>query len=249
MTDTEAPLCECGAPRPRDFRGKSVRWLQRCRVCQRERLKNLAKARSIADRPVMSAIHPGWTDDRIETMRQLWSDGQSAAQIARRLGGVTRNAVISKLHRSGLSGRAARKTAPYKPRKAKPKPWQKQVQVASAKQQSVASLFKPEPFVAAEENDIPVSERKSIHDLTAESCRWPIGDPRTPEFHFCNKLHMPGLPYCEAHARRAYQPPQPRRPAGTPSRTPTFAQGGDLAGEAANGHTAANARHKQSEKV
>src|SRR4051812_13524175 len=48
----------------------------------------------------------GWTDERVETLKKLWLDGLSASQIAKSLGGVTRNAVIGKVHRLGLSGRA-----------------------------------------------------------------------------------------------------------------------------------------------
>jgi len=47
-----------------------------------------------------------WSDDRITTLSKLWQDGLSASQIAKQLGGVTRNAVIGKIHRLGLSGRA-----------------------------------------------------------------------------------------------------------------------------------------------
>jgi GcrA cell cycle regulator len=47
-----------------------------------------------------------WTDERVETLKRLWTDGLSASQIAAELGGITRNAVIGKVHRLGLSGRA-----------------------------------------------------------------------------------------------------------------------------------------------
>lgn len=47
-----------------------------------------------------------WTDERVETLKRMWSEGQSASQIAKELGGVTRNAVIGKVHRLGLSNRA-----------------------------------------------------------------------------------------------------------------------------------------------
>jgi GcrA cell cycle regulator len=63
----------------------------------------------------------------------------------------------------------------------------------------------------AEELVIPPAERKTLQMLTESSCRWPIGDPQSPDFHFCNRNKVPGLPYCEHHARRAFQPPQPRR--------------------------------------
>ena len=49
----------------------------------------------------------GWTDERVEVLKRLWLDGLSASQIAKQRGGVTRNAVIGKVHRLGLSGRAA----------------------------------------------------------------------------------------------------------------------------------------------
>ena len=47
-----------------------------------------------------------WTDERVETLKKMWGEGQSASQIAKELGGVTRNAVIGKVHRLGLSNRA-----------------------------------------------------------------------------------------------------------------------------------------------
>jgi GcrA cell cycle regulator len=65
-----------------------------------------------------------------------------------------------------------------------------------------------------EELDIPMAERKSIQTLDECSCRWPIGDPQDAGFHFCGKNKVAGLPYCEFHARRAFQPPQARRGGG-----------------------------------
>ncbi len=64
---------------------------------------------------------------------------------------------------------------------------------------------------AVEEIVIPLAERKTIQTLVECSCRWPIGDPQASDFHFCGKNKVPGLPYCEFHARRAFQPPQARR--------------------------------------
>jgi GcrA cell cycle regulator len=73
-------------------------------------------------------------------------------------------------------------------------------------------LADTEPYVPpAEELVIPLNERKYIQTLTESCCRWPIGDPQQPDFHFCGKKKIPGLPYCEVHARRAFQPPQARR--------------------------------------
>jgi GcrA cell cycle regulator len=158
----------------------------------------------------------GWNDERVDLLKKLWSDGLSASQIAGRLGGVTRNAVIGKVHRLGLSGRATTsRMKSHRPR---------------ARSQVTKRLMKPrfanlgnpalrqlylgdtEPYVpSAEELVIPLAERRSIQTLTEACCRWPIGDPQQPDFHFCGKKKVVGLPYCEFHARRAFQPPQPRR--------------------------------------
>ena len=162
-----------------------------------------------------------WTDERVELLKRLWSEGLSASQIAGRLGGVTRNAVIGKVHRLGLSGRAT--TSRIKSHRPRPRI----ANAAAAKRQArpntrfpangnptIRALYTPEsePFTpSVEELVIPVNERKTIQTLTGSCCRWPIGDPQLAEFHFCGREKVPGLPYCEHHARRAFQPPQPRR--------------------------------------
>lgn len=161
----------------------------------------------------------GWTDERVEQLKKLWAEGLSASQIAGRLGGVTRNAVIGKVHRLGLSGRATTsrmKSHRARPRSSGPATAKRTVKsrfgtvgnpVVRALYQLDAVAYMP----PVEELEIPVAERKTIQTLTESSCRWPIGDPQNPDFHFCNRHKVPGLPYCEIHARRAFQPPQPRR--------------------------------------
>lgn len=165
-----------------------------------------------------------WNDERVELLKKLWAEGLSASQIAGRLGGVTRNAVIGKVHRLGLSGRAT--TSRMK--MLRPRNRQAVVPGAPAKRPTAVAkprftqsgnpalraLYHPEaePFIpSVEELDIPMNERKSIQSLSECSCRWPIGDPQLADFHFCGKNKVPGLPYCEFHARRAFQPPQARR--------------------------------------
>ncbi len=61
-----------------------------------------------------------WTDERVEKLKELWGEGMSASQIAKALGGVTRNAVIGKVHRLGLSNRGSGGTAPAEEKPAKP---------------------------------------------------------------------------------------------------------------------------------
>jgi GcrA cell cycle regulator len=158
-----------------------------------------------------------WNDDRVELLKKLWADGLSASQIAGRLGGVTRNAVIGKVHRLGLSGRATTsrmkshrprvRTAQSAKRLMKPR-------FANVGNPALRNLYlgDTEPYVPpAEELVIPLNERKYIQTLTDTCCRWPIGDPQLADFHFCGKKKIAGLPYCEVHARRAFQPPQARR--------------------------------------
>ena len=158
-----------------------------------------------------------WNDERVELLKKLWSEGLSASQIAGRLGSVTRNAVIGKVHRLGLSGRATTsrmKTHRPRQRMANAKRTANKPRFAVAGNPAVRGLFagEGEAYVPpAEEMIIPLAERKTIQSLTECSCRWPIGDPQMADFHFCGKTKVLGLPYCEHHARRAFQPAVPRR--------------------------------------
>jgi GcrA cell cycle regulator len=157
-----------------------------------------------------------WNDERVDVLKKLWADGLSASQIAGRLGGVTRNAVIGKVHRLGLSGRATTSRIKTRPRvrtQVQRRIGMKPRGPGSPVNSLLRSLYPTdEPYVPpAEELVIPLAERKYIQTLTESCCRWPIGDPQQPEFHFCGKSKIPGLPYCEVHARRAFQPPQARR--------------------------------------
>lgn len=159
-----------------------------------------------------------WNDERVDALKKLWADGLSASQIAGRLGGVTRNAVIGKVHRLGLAGRATTsRMKSHRPRVRTAQAVKRGLMrsrptgIANSPLKSLY-LADTEPYVPpAEELVIPLNERKYIQTLTESCCRWPIGDPQQPEFHFCGKKKIPGLPYCEVHARRAFQPPQARR--------------------------------------
>lgn len=157
-----------------------------------------------------------WNDERVESLKKLWAEGLSASQIAGRIGGVTRNAVIGKVHRLGLSGRATTsRTATARPRpriSAPRRPAKPRFAAIGSVAMRPSFQLEAEPYVSAyEELDIPEKERKSLLDLSEASCRWPIGDPQHAEFHFCNRSKVTGLPYCEFHSRRAFQPVQPRR--------------------------------------
>ena len=143
-----------------------------------------------------------WTDERVEQLKNLWTEGLSASQIARVLGGVTRNAVIGKVHRLGLAGRASPSRVD-RPR------------LPSAPRMSLRAPQPPAPPII-EEDPLTLEDGSHATVLTINDrmCRWPIGDPSENEFHFCGRKPKAGSPYCEAHARKAYQPQQARRDKG-----------------------------------
>jgi GcrA cell cycle regulator len=148
----------------------------------------------------------GWTEDRVGALKKLWLEGQSASQIAKQLGGgVTRNAVIGKVHRLGLSGRAA----PSQPARAtfrpsRPRPAAPPTQAPSAPRRIEAVQPRPAaPSVPAPMPDLPGTA--TVMTLGAHMCKWPIGDPSSTEFSFCGRRASEGV-YCVEHARVAYQP-------------------------------------------
>jgi GcrA cell cycle regulator len=155
----------------------------------------------------------GWTEERVELLKKLWADGLSASQIAAELGGITRNAVIGKVHRLGLSGRAkSPSTAAARPRKARA-PMMRVSRPVSRGNTALAHAYEvevdPEPEFL--DNIIPIGQRCTILELTEATCHWPVGDPGHPDFFFCGGPSLTNLPYCSYHSRVAYQPPSDRR--------------------------------------
>ena len=140
-----------------------------------------------------------WSDDRVTTLSKLWLDGLSASQIAKQLGGVTRNAVIGKVHRLGLSGRGAPSAPTRAPRLAAPRP-RRPVRAA-------VPTARPSP-PAPTSQLMPTPEEPGLVDtlvqLGAHACKWPIGDPKSPGFSFCGR-RTDGR-YCEAHERLGVRP-------------------------------------------
>ena len=154
-----------------------------------------------------------WTDERVELLKKLWADGLSASQIAGELGGITRNAVIGKVHRLGLSGRA-KSPSSGAPRVRKPRSHMLRVGRASMRGNTALALayeMEPEPEIEQYDNIIPMGQRRTLLELTEDTCRWPIGDPANAEFFFCGGKPITGLPYCAHHSRIAYQPAAERR--------------------------------------
>ncbi|CAO4177767.1 GcrA family cell cycle regulator [Methylorubrum populi] len=173
----------------------------------------------------MTEAVPSWTDERVDLLRRLWDDGLSASQIALQIGGVSRNAVIGKVHRLGLSGRVK----PIGPSAAQGRRKEELAPTEVALESVVvieeptlpeppaiiahrpAPDFPKPPQALPEPVALAVSERVTIMDLRDSMCRWPMGDPTSPEFRFCGGRAITGLPYCTTHAQIAYQPAAERK--------------------------------------
>ena len=213
-----------------------------------------------------------WTDERIERLKTMWTEGSTASQIAEELGGVSRNAVIGKAHRLGLESRPSPVKAGEEKEKVKkvaapkaaapvtkPSPAPKtEAPAAAAAAAEIAPgdappgpgpKFGPAPqrvqnltgevqyrsvgpggFIRQGPGDtqapIPpapprrlvpakpssdVADKTSLLDLNDRICRWPMGHPGEPDFHFCGQASNPGFPYCVQHCGVAYQAQLPRR--------------------------------------
>jgi GcrA cell cycle regulator len=214
-----------------------------------------------------------WTEERIERLKDFWTRGMTASQIADELGGVSRNAVIGKAHRLGLQARpspvkpteheeaeaaapaapaAAPEPQPVAPADApvvgakdEPAPWELEEEEArtdgaddpvaaepakpAAPQPQIRSIG-PGGFLRQGPGDqqppIPpapprrlvpakpspeIADKTSLLDLNERICKWPIGHPGEPDFHFCGRPSNPGFPYCVDHCGVAYQAQLPRR--------------------------------------
>jgi GcrA cell cycle regulator len=181
-----------------------------------------------------------WTDERVETLKTMWSEGKSASQIAKELGGVTRNAVIGKVHRLGLSNRVGGADRPddeiLDPTVEEPMP-EPAAEAAGDPQPAAAprpSAKETPPAVRAKPTGQPLPPQPSGSEISAEAlanlaevakkarkltlmqltertCKWPVGDPATDDFWFCGLPTVPGKPYCETHVAVAFQPMSARR--------------------------------------
>lgn len=140
----------------------------------------------------MTYLNP-WTDARIESLKALAANGLSASQIAGELGGVSRNAVLGKLHRLNVPLKL--KPGQHFERVAKPKP---------------RRAFGGATVVAAggtEAIELPADQSPDacvLLDLTDESCRWPLGEP-SHDMLYCGAAKLEGYPYCRRHCRLAFR--------------------------------------------
>ncbi|MET3559619.1 GcrA cell cycle regulator [Bartonella japonica] len=169
-----------------------------------------------------------WTHERVELLKKFWSEGLSASQIAAQLGGVSRNAVIGKVHRLKLPGRGktaqavsrAQKT-PISPSSSRIRRTTSTVMPADTTSCNVGATALKMEFIEEDviENDVPtksdvivpISRQLNLLQLSENTCRWPVGDPLSSDFHFCGADSSENSPYCTFHAKIAFQPISERR--------------------------------------
>ena len=155
-----------------------------------------------------------WNEERTATLRKLWLEGMSASQVARQLGGVSRSAVIGKVHRLGITvrevparQRASGRTASRAQPRARP------VREATTAPRQALRLVE-----LAE-----MAPTSGILGLSTHSCRWPIGNPDANDFGFCGREKTARGSYCDDHARGAFRRLQSSADVKTWSRQPISA--------------------------
>ena len=159
-----------------------------------------------------------WTEDRVELLSKLWLNGVTAAEITSQLGGTTRNAVIGKAYRLGLSNQKRQKKTSHEEET-------EEAESAAVETDSAPIAETDDQEIALDALDADddasegtvddatsarlaeaLSEKLQLMQLSEKTCKWPIGDPATDDFWFCGLPSMPGKPYCEPHNKLATQP-------------------------------------------
>lgn len=161
-----------------------------------------------------------WTDQMVEDLKRMWEEGLTTGEIGKRLG-VSKNSIVGKVHRLQLSGRPSpikKKDTPAEetPAPTKPSKPEKTVSQANKPKEEKTPAKKEEEVIV--EVSAPISApmpkapskpsgKTMLTDLDNHTCRWPIGDPKDENFHFCGKKVKIGQTYCEEHANIAYVKP------------------------------------------
>ena len=137
-----------------------------------------------------------WTEEKVAKLKELWSKGHTASQIAEALGDTTRNAVIGKAHRLNLEARAPSKNSS-----------QSSTTVNRSARRGSAPISRKAKFqsILLDKNFEPENP-KSLEELTDQTCKWPIGHPNEEKFYFCGRKPEGEFPYCKLHVLYAFQP-------------------------------------------
>ena len=140
-----------------------------------------------------------WNDERIEALTRLWREGFSAAQVARQLGGVSRSAVIGKVHRLGIAGRET----PSRPGALGGRPARRIRASAGGAARRPATIQAPRAPAPPRAVVFEAAPTASILTLSEHGCRWPIGDPGEAGFGFCGRVKTGHGAYCAGHSPMA----------------------------------------------
>ena len=138
----------------------------------------------------------GWTLEKVNELKQLWGKGNTAAQIASIIGGVSRNAVIGKAYRLNLAAKSIKKKNNFN------QVSQHQENAPQLERKTRKSRFNSLLLDKSFEPENP----KSLEELHDKICRWPIGHPNEPDFYFCGRKSMKDFSYCKLHILYAFQP-------------------------------------------
>jgi GcrA cell cycle regulator len=155
-----------------------------------------------------------WTEARVQQLRAFVTEGLTCSQIADQIG-VTRNAVIGKIHRLGLSpGRKpAALAGAMRASSARPRERQSRItRILRAIETRPPSPLESSPIASMTPPMVESAQRCSLLDLAHGRCRWPISDPGKDDFAFCGNDSIAGISYCVGHARMAYRLPASRQP-------------------------------------
>ena len=167
-----------------------------------------------------------WTDEMVEQLKKMWHEGLTTGEIGKRLN-VSKNSIVGKVHRLGLSGRPSpikkkEEEAPQAPKNVEKKNTQPQPAEPRTPKETIKETPVPAHAVhtgkEAEPQTAPIPTGKtektqkggynlSLTDLDNHTCRWPIGDPKDDNFRFCGKKVRVGQTYCDEHAAIAYVKP------------------------------------------
>lgn len=152
-----------------------------------------------------------WPAEDEEVLRHLWLGRQHSASDISKLGingrTYTRNAIIAKVHRLKLVGGSGdvAKGRRSSPQRAMPAKRTKVADDRRERKVRAVPVLAPDNYVPIADDVIPLHQRRTVETIERGECRWPIGDPGQPGFHFCGGRQIPGQPYCYDHTRRAHQ--------------------------------------------
>jgi GcrA cell cycle regulator len=154
-----------------------------------------------------------WNEDTIGRLRAFWAEGLSTAEIGRRMG-VSKNAIVGKAHRLNLTARPSpiRRDGEKAPRRRQPRRAQGATLPALAASMTPMPVLEPPPRLP--ERSAPPALRAipaPRAGARVTPCCWPIGEPGTRSFRFCDVDAIAGKPYCNEHSALAYVKIRDRR--------------------------------------